>query len=69
MKRAIYVGKTGFAGFRFLSYGMTGVSLKWHPDCMETTFMPDGERYHIPMPRNQIYIPSEDQQRHCPKPA
>ena len=67
MKRAIYVGKTGFSGMLFLSYGMTG---EYCPE--RNRLRLDGQHlWQIYIPQNQIhqlYIPSEDQQRHCPKP-
>ena len=59
MKRAIYVGEdTGF-----LRYGMTGSN---YPDYFGPVFYPDGLGGAFCLDRKDLYIPDEDQQRHCP---
>jgi len=61
MKRAIYVGKP----YPWIRYGMTGIH--W-PDSFGAAFRPDGDPVAFIVPRKDLYIPAEDQQRHCPKP-
>lgn len=63
MKRAIYVGKS-VGG---LEYGMTGVYENL-PGIIGPCFKPDGELHAEIVWRLDIYIPSEDLTRHCPKP-
>ena len=71
MKRCIYVGTAetypwNWSGRHPLHYGMTG-------DCRESTtfwsFRPDGNATGSVVQRDDLYIPSEDQTRHCPKPS
>jgi len=62
MKRAIYVGETT----NWVSYGMTGST--WE-DSLGRAFLPDGVSGAMIIPRADLYIPSEDQTRHCPKPS
>lgn len=71
MKRCIYVGPTetypwNFPGRHPLHYGMTG-------DCRGDEFIwsfrPDGQVNGSFVKREVLYIPSEDQTRHCPKPS
>ena len=66
MKRAIYVGKK----IGFINYGITGEVQPWSGSMW--SFYPDRSDYVIKwcviVPGPSIYIPSEDQQRHCPKP-
>ena len=71
MTRAIYVGKTDtFEGpdacrrLHPLTYGMTGD----YSYCGFCIFWPDGSATGVTLDREDIYIPSEDQTRHCPKP-
>ena len=68
MKRAIYVGKLhGPSGF--FGYGMTGEATPFDAcDPSFVWFRFDGGLGHWMVHRSEIYIPSEDQQRHCPKP-
>ncbi len=61
MKRAIYVGKP----YPWIRYGMTGIH--W-PDSFGAAFRADGDPVAVIVPRKDLYIPAEDQQRHCPKP-
>ena len=64
MKRAIYVG----VGFSALSYGMTG-TMEARCNSRFVAFYPDGFlRGQWFLERKEIYIPAEDQSRHCPKP-
>ncbi len=65
MKRAIYCGQTGFSSFAFFNYGMTGNA--WE-ESTGWRFALDGGSQPVVILREDIYIPSEDQQRHCPKP-
>ena len=67
MKRAIYVG----GDIWLLNYGKTGTYGmadgnwgKWGP---VFEFRADGEGWTIPLPRSDVYLPAEDQTRHCPK--
>ena len=68
MKRAIYVGGDSW----FLNYGKTGtygmVRGNWGKRGPVFEFRPDGEGWAIPLPRIEVYLPAEDQTRHCPKP-
>ena len=67
MKRAIYVGKPR-TGWTDLHYGMTG-RLVERAVGFAPTFVPDGDEWvHAEVPEEDIYIPSEDATRHCPKP-
>ena len=64
MRRAIYVGKQWF-----LTYGMTGNIEKKPKHRGFTFFIPDGINPTVRKVRRvDIYIPSEHQTRHCPKP-
>ena len=66
MKRAIYVGPPG--GRHNLNYGVTGNA---YAGLTCTYFTPDSDHpFVVPaqLPRTNLYIPSEDQRRHCPKP-
>ena len=64
MKRAIYVGKP--LNHYSLHYGATGAVLVMRHS---SYFRPDQACDCVfPIRRTDIYIPSEDQQRHCPKP-
>ena len=67
MKRAIYVGEP----WGMIQYGSTGVvtEVAWYGH-RKSCFTPDGpENVRYWANRTEIYIPSEDQQRHCPKPV
>ena len=65
MKRAIYIGKA--LSHYGLNYGATGAVVITE-DC--SYFRPDQARDCVwPIRRTDLYIPSEDQQRHCPKPV
>lgn len=74
MKRAIYVGEPQYYRYAYpprhpLHYGMTGevrVNLAGF-----LIFIPDGEEQRLGrfLFRQDIYIPSEDATRYCPKPA
>lgn len=66
MKRAIYVGKPWLG----LAYGMTGYIRPEEDDhdWAYPNFRPDGciDSARFGVPRADLYIPTEDQQRHCP---
>ena len=68
MKRAIYVGKP----WGDIRYGMTGeiVDISWSEAADKLCFIPDDDWFQVRYwaDRPQLYIPSEDQKRHCPKP-
>jgi hypothetical protein len=66
MKRAIYVGDDD----GLFKYGTTGTVRPWGIYVSGTVnFLPDGEtRGGWLILRKDLYIPSEDQTRHCPKP-
>jgi hypothetical protein len=63
---AIYVGKPTLA----FDYGHTGTVRPWTASIWQ--FFPDSNYWtHKPsylIPCRQIYIPSQDMRRHCPKP-
>lgn len=72
MKRCIYVGKP----WGDIQYGATGriEDIRWSAIMDAFCFIADevnaaeityADRYWVP--RKDIYIPSEDQRRHCPK--
>ena len=66
MKRAIYVGES----YGIFCYGMTGEAEPWGAcDLTFVKFCPDGFDSSWMLYRIEIYITSEDQQRHCPKPV
>ena len=67
MKRAIYVGKP----WSLIRYGSTGrlVDVLWAGSATRVCFVPDGDSIRYWTVRAELYIPSEDQQRHCPKPV
>lgn len=73
MKNAIFVGRTRETSFRFvdneLCYGRTGEAEVNGSRRNEFKFYPDGSDVHPWICcKDEIYIPSEDQTRHCPKP-
>ncbi len=69
MKRVIYVGKPWLG----LNYGMTGHIRPEEDDhdWSYPNFRPDGclDYTRLGVPRADLYIPSMDQTRHCPKPS
>lgn len=67
MKRAIYIGKPWLG----MDYGSTGAikNLEWSEAPLKTCFRPDGSNDEYWADRCDLYIPSEDQTRHCPKPS
>lgn len=74
MKRAIYVGKTELYPYAYpsrhpLHYGMTGDFVNASGSKI-FGFIPDGKegRRGSFVSRDDVYIPSEDKTRHCPKP-
>lgn len=66
MKRCIYVGKDD----GFLNHGITGEVQPWSGTLW--SFYPDRDvsvmKWCVIVPGSRIYIPSEDQTRHCVKP-
>jgi hypothetical protein len=69
--RAIFVGKTAplpalFPGITELRYGLTGVV---KPTFIEDFlyFYPDGHNEWWTCERSELYVPSLDKTRHCPK--
>lgn len=68
MKRSIYVGETlTGANGGFLSYGMTGHHT--HHPTEGTVFLAEGSSsIWSGLSRNDVYVPSEQQTRHYPKP-
>ena len=69
MKRAIYVGRPyELPNNRLFSYGVTGqITLLEGCDTL-CDFLPDGASRPALMLRRNLYVPSEDQTRHCSKP-
>jgi len=51
--------------YPWIRYGMTGIH--W-PDSFGAAFRADGDPVAVIVPRKDLYVPAEDQQRHCPKP-
>ena len=69
MKRAIYVGKPyELPNNRLFGYGVTGQITHLKGTDTLCDFLPDGASRPVLMVRRNLYVPTEDQQRHCPKP-
>ena len=69
MKRAIYVGRPyELPNNRLFSYGVTGQIRPSEGSDIMCDFTPDGASRPVLMLRRNLYVPSEDQQKHCPKP-
>ncbi len=69
MRRAIYVGRPyELPNNRLFSYGVTGEIKPWEGSDILCDFRADGASRPVLMPRRNLYVPSEDQTRHCQKP-
>ena len=69
MKRAIYVGRPyELPNNRLFGYGVTGQTTLLVGCDTLCDFLSDGASRPVLMLRRNLYIPSEDQTKHRPKP-